>query len=149
MKKCLTSLHVSSVILLQSPHPPFGIEQPLRETRCGKHSAWSRAVVCSICTMLCMTRPLPLAPVLDRPSSATSSQRWATLIRAMLAINRVAADFDPFTKALGGQSSSYHQAIAVDVFRESILQQGCFKDREYLLLYGRQCEAIDLRDFLP
>jgi hypothetical protein len=73
-------------------------------------------------------------------------QRWATLIQAMEAINRVAADFEPFTKALGGQSSGYHQAIAVDVFRESISQQGCVKDEEYLLLHGRQCEATDPRD---
>jgi hypothetical protein len=72
--------------------------------------------------------------------------RWATLIQAMEATNRVAADFEPFIKSLGGQSSGYRQAIQVDMFRESIEEEGCVKDEEYLLLHGRQCEATNPRD---
>jgi hypothetical protein len=72
--------------------------------------------------------------------------RWATLIQAMEAIDRVAADFEPFIKSLGGQSSGYQQAIQVDIFRESIKEEGCVRDEEYLLLHGRQCEATNPRD---
>lgn len=73
-------------------------------------------------------------------------QSWTTMIQAMEAINRIAADFEPFTKILGGQSSGYHQAIVVDTFRESIEEDGCVTDEEHLLLHGRQCEATDPRD---